>query len=67
MAYSVGQKVVYKALNGTKEDATVIARKIDFKNGVIEIWNAQGNFDYLVTVEKNGIIEQHFCEEEDIE
>lgn len=67
MSYSVGEKVVYSAINGKKENAIVIARKIDFDNGVIEIWNAQGNFDYLVTVDKNGLKEQHFCEESDLE
>ncbi|WP_338840574.1 hypothetical protein [Flavobacterium ginsenosidimutans] len=67
MKYSVNQKVIYVALNGKREEAIIIARKIDFKNGHIKTENASGSFDYLVSVEKNGLIEHHFCNEDDIE
>lgn len=67
MRYSVNQKVIYISISGKREEAIIIARKVDFENGHIKTENASGSFDYLVSVEKNGIIEQHFCSESDVE
>jgi len=68
MIYSVNQKVTYIAVGGKKEEATILARKVDSEDGkTIRTENASGNFDYLVLVEKNGKKEEHFCNESDIE
>ena len=65
MPYSVGQKVIYNSIGGKKVDATIIAKK-DPKTGTIKTENASGNFDYLVSVEKDGKKQEHFCSENDI-
>lgn len=67
MPYTVNQKVIYNSIGGKKEEATIIARKIDYENGHIKTEHASGSFDYLVAIEKNGKIEHHFCNEDDIE
>lgn len=66
MSYSVGQKVIYQAIGGKKEEATIVAKK-DPKTGTIRTEHASGNFDYIVSVEKNGKKEEHFCSENDID
>lgn len=65
MPYSVGQKVIYNSIGGKKVDATIIAKK-DPGTGTIKTENASGNFDYLVSVEKDGKKEEYFCSENDI-
>lgn len=66
MKYSIGQKVNYKTIGGKIEGAIIIAVKSEGENGTIKTERASGNFDYLVAVEKDGTIEEHFCMERDI-
>lgn len=65
MPYSIGQKVIYNTIGGKKVEATIVAKK-DPETGTIKTDRTSGNFDYLVTIEKNGITEEHFCNEKDI-
>jgi hypothetical protein len=67
MSYTVNQKVIYITIEEKKVDAKIVARKIDFENGNIKTEFASGNFDYLVSIENNGKIEEHFCNESHIE
>ncbi len=69
MSYFINQEVIFRSVvTGEKEKAKIIARKIDFENGIISTDRSFGKFDYLVSIEKNnGKIEEHFCNENDFE
>ncbi len=59
--YNIGQKLTFTSLNGNKEEVTIIKRKIDYINGVIDEPNYNGNFDYFAQVERKGQIDYIFC------
>lgn len=65
MSYSVGEKVTYIPLTGKVKDATIILRKVDFKEGYISSDYAKGGFDYLISVD--GKAEYTFCNENNLE
>lgn len=68
MSYSIGQEITYTTTTGQKKTAKIVSRKIDFKNGSIKTKFASGNFDYIISfVNNKGIIEEHFCKEENLE
>ena len=66
MAYLIGQELVFTSPNGKREKVTIIKRAIDYKNGVINEPNYKGNFDYYVSIERNHILENIFCQEDDL-
>ncbi len=66
MAYSVGQKLIFTAPNGKKEEITIVKRKIDYKDGFIDEPNYKSNFDYFARVERNGAIEHIFCQHNEL-
>ena len=57
--------IVFLYSRTKKKNQTRILKK-DPKTGTIKTENASGNFDYLVSVEKDGKKEEHFCSENDI-
>lgn len=67
MKFKENEKVMYTPITGKIEKATIIACKDKFNTGSIKTENASGNFDYLISVEKEGKTEQHFCQESDLE
>lgn len=67
MKFKENEKVLYTSITCKKEKATIIACKDKFDTGSIKKENASGNFDYLISVEKEGKTEQHFCQESDLE
>mgnify|MGYP003611636026 CR=1 FL=1 len=67
MKYKENDKVMYTPINGKKIEAIIIACKDKFETGSIKTKNASGNFDYLISIEKEGKTEQHFCQENDLE
>ena len=68
MPYSINQEVTYTSITGHKKTAKIISRKVDFENGSIKTEFASGNFDYIISfVNDEGIVEKHFCQEENLE
>ena len=67
MKFKENEKVLYTSITGKIEKATIIACKDKFDKRSIKTKNASGNFDYLISVEKEGKTEQHFCQESDLE
>jgi len=67
MKYFIGQDVTYVHLNGRKEIAKILTRKDLFENDQINTEFAKGNFDYLIVIKRNGIPEDVFCNETDLE
>ena len=68
MSYIINQEVTYTSITGSKKTAKIISRKVDFENGSIKTEFASGNFDYIISfVNDEGIIEKHFCQEENLE
>jgi hypothetical protein len=61
MEYKINQEITFNSLDGKKHKAKIIARKEDFQKGSTRTPNASGNYDYLITYEENGKIEQKFC------
>jgi len=66
MAYPIGQELILTSPNGRKEKVTILKRAVDYKNGVINEQNYKGNFDYFVSVERNGQIGNIFCQESEL-
>lgn len=67
MAFHIGQEVVYTSVDGKKENATVLKRKIDFKSGQINTQNIKGiGFDYLISLVRNGKTTEVFCLEKEL-
>lgn len=67
MPYTKNQKVLYTSLTGKKENAIILLRKQDYKEGYINSDFAKGNFDYLIEVTRNGKLEKIFCMEDELE
>ena len=68
MAFKKGQQVLYSLPgSGKKVSAKIIERKIDYHNNYISTPFAKGNFDYLIEIKRDGIIEHIFCIEEDLD
>jgi len=64
MKYNKGDNVKYSSLGiGEKVDATVLEVKQD---GSINISNAKANFDYLISINRNGITKNIFCKEDEL-
>jgi len=67
MAFSVGQNVIYTSVGGKKEDAVILKRRKDFKEGRIETFNEKGGrFDYIISVSRNGKTVEVFCLEKEL-
>lgn len=60
MEYKIGQELIRTLPNGKTEIVTILRRAVDFENGFIDVPEGKGNFDYLVSVEKNG--EKKYCQ-----
>ncbi|QCE42769.1 hypothetical protein [Psychroserpens sp. NJDZ02] len=66
MTYSIGQELVFTSPNGKKEKVVILKRAVDYENGVINEPNYRGNFDYFASVERNGQIENIFCQHNEL-
>ena len=66
MAYSIGQELIFTSPNGKKEKVTILKRAIDYKDGYKDEPNFKGDFDYFASVERNGQMENIFCQDREL-
>ena len=61
MVFKIGDRAIFKSLNGKQKEVKILKRAIDYDNGFINEFNVKGNFDYYVSVIKHSENEQIFC------
>lgn len=67
MAFLKNQEVTYTPIVGKKENAKIILRKQDFEGGQIDTFTIKGlEFDYLISIKRNGIETEILCLEKDL-